>query len=62
VLAESKDRYLAIVDRLAEAGAQGIILGCTEIPMLIGQSDRPRLPMFDTVELHVAAALECALA
>ncbi|HXQ30792.1 MAG TPA: amino acid racemase [Steroidobacteraceae bacterium] len=61
-LPEAKERYLAIADRLADAGAEGVILGCTEIPMLIGQSDRPHLPMFDTVELHVAAAVERALA
>jgi len=61
-LAEAKEQYLAIADRLADAGAEGLILGCTEIPLLIGQSDRPRLPMFDTAELHVAAAVERALA
>ncbi len=59
---ESKARYLAICDALAAAGAEGVILGCTEIPLLIGQPDRPRLPMFDTAALHVAAAVELALA
>lgn len=37
-------------------GAQGVVLGCTEIPLLISQADRPLLPMFDTLELHVKAA------
>ncbi len=60
-LAESKARYLAVVDALAAAGAEGVVLGCTEIPLLIAQADRPALPMFDTVALHVAAAVEFAL-
>ena len=60
-LPESKARYLAIVDRLREQGAQGIILGCTEIPLLIGQSDRPDIPMFDTAALHVEAVVDLSL-
>ena len=60
--AASKARYLAVCDSLEQDGAEGVILGCTEIPLLIGQSDRPGLPMFDTVELHVAAAIERSLA
>ena len=60
-LPESKARYLANVDALVAAGASGVILGCTEIPLLIGQADRPGVPMFDTVELHVAAAVTLAL-
>jgi len=59
---ESKARYLAIADALARGGAEAIILGCTEIPLLIGQSDRPGLRMFDTTALHVAAAVDRALA
>lgn len=61
-LAESKGAYLAIVDRMRDAGAQGVILGCTEIPLLISQPDRPDFPMFDTAGLHVAAAVDFALA
>ena len=61
LLPESKARYLAMVDALAARGAEGVILGCTEIPLLIGQPDRPALPMFDTVELHVEAAVSAAL-
>lgn len=61
-LPESKARYLAIVDGLAATGAGGVILGCTEIPLLISQRDRPNLPLFDTAELHVAAAVNAALA
>lgn len=61
-LPESKAKYLEIVDRMRGAGAQGAILGCTEIPLLITQADRPDFPMFDTAGLHVAAAVDFALA
>ena len=61
-LPESKARYLAICDALAKDGCEAIILGCTEIPLLIGQSDRPKLPMLDTVALHVDATVKLALA
>ncbi len=57
----SKAAYLEIIDRLQARGAQGVILGCTEIPLLIGQADRPSLPMFDTTGLHVEAAIKIAL-
>lgn len=57
---ESKAAYLATVDRLSRSGAEGVILGCTEIFMLIGQADRPDLPMFDTTALHVEAAVAMA--
>lgn len=61
-LPQSRQRYLAAVDALAARGAAGVILGCTEIPLLIAQHDRPAIPMFDTVELHVEAAVDFALA
>ena len=57
----SRDTYLAIVDRLGSVGAQGVILGCTEIGMLLQQEDCP-LPLFDTAALHAAATVEAALA
>jgi aspartate racemase len=60
-LPQSKARYLACVDDLMARGAAGVILGCTEIPLLISQPDRPAVPMFDTVELHVAEAVALAL-
>lgn len=60
-LPESKARYLAIVDRLRGRGADGVILGCTEIPLLVGQGDRPDFPMFDTAALHVDAIVGWAL-
>ena len=55
---ESKAKYLTIMDRLADRGAQGVILGCTEIGLLIQQADTP-LPVFDTTQIHARkAALE----
>jgi aspartate racemase len=57
----SKGAYLGIIDKLHARGAEGVILGCTEIPLLIAQEDRPALPMFDTTGLHVAAALTLAV-
>lgn len=59
--AESKARYLQIMDRLIGRGAQGIILGCTEIGLLVQQVDS-RVPLFDTTRIHAEAAVEWALA
>jgi len=56
----SRAEYLRIVDTLAERGAEGIILGCTEIGMLIGAKDTD-VPLFDTTYLHAAAAVNRAL-
>ena len=61
IRAESRAEYLAIIERLAAQGAQGIILGCTEIPLLVKQADTP-LQLFDTTILHADAALAFALA
>ncbi len=49
-----------IIDQLAQQGAEGVILGCTEIPLLIHQSD-PKTPLFDTSYLHSIAAADYAL-
>ena len=46
---------------LAERGAQGILLGCTEIDLLIGPQDSP-VALFDTTRLHAESAVELALA
>ena len=59
-LEETKLKYLEIIQRLIEHGAQGIILGCTEIPMLIKQEDCA-VPVFDTTLIHAAAAVKFAL-
>ncbi|MCG5241977.1 aspartate/glutamate racemase family protein [Azospirillum doebereinerae] len=57
---DSKAEYLRIVDGLRDRGAQGVILGCTEIFLLIEQPDRPDFPFFDTTGLHTAAAVAFA--
>ncbi|MBI5371802.1 MAG: aspartate/glutamate racemase family protein [Sphingobacteriales bacterium] len=59
-LPETKEKFLQLINRLAEQGAGGVILGCTEIPMLIRQEDTP-VPVFDTTRLHAAAAVDFAL-
>ena len=59
-LPETKAIFLNIMSVLQQNGAQGIILGCTEIPLLIKQSDF-ELPLFDTTFLHASAAVEFAL-
>jgi aspartate racemase len=48
------------MDDLGAQGAEGIVLGCTEIPLLVKQSDHP-LPLFDTVAIHVDAGVRFAL-
>jgi len=60
VLETSKLEYVRIMDALVSSGAQGIILGCTEIMLLVGQADCA-VPTFDTTALHVEKALEFAL-
>ena len=52
---EAKDSYLAIIKKLADAGAQGVILGCTEIGLLVQQEDT-ELPVFDTTLIHAEKA------
>jgi aspartate racemase len=56
----SKKRYLEIIAKLIAEGAEGIILGCTEIPLLI-QPDDLTVPIFDTARIHCAAAVNYAL-
>lgn len=60
VTAESERAYVDVARRLAEAGADSLILGCTEVGMLLNAANSP-LPVFDTVHLHCAAALDLAL-
>jgi aspartate racemase len=57
---DSRVELLAIVDRLRAQGAQGVILGCTELSMLIESRSTP-IPCFDTTALHAQAAVEAAL-
>jgi aspartate racemase len=56
----SKDRFLVIMRKLRSQGAEGIVLGCTEIPLLIQQEDTD-LPVFNTTVIHSLAAVEFAL-
>ena len=58
---ESRAAYTAIIGRLAGHGAQGVVLGCTEIELLVGASD-VELPVFPTTRLHAQAAVDFALA
>ncbi|MFC6784471.1 aspartate/glutamate racemase family protein [Halobaculum halobium] len=57
----SREAYLRIIDDLVDAGADGVVLGCTEIELLVTQSDRPEVPLFDTTALHVERAVEYSL-
>jgi aspartate racemase len=57
----SRSAYLQIIDALAERGAQGVILGCTEIGLLVQQADTS-VPLYDTTAIHAAATVSRALA
>ena len=57
---ESKTRFLQIMNRLHAEGAGGIVLGCTEIPLLIKQQDT-ELPLINTLTAHSLAAVDFAL-
>ncbi len=58
---ETKAAYIEIASQLVESGAEGIVLGCTEIPLLLGQRD-VSVPVFDTARIHAQAAVDFALA
>ena len=55
-----KTRFINIINKLQQQGAQGVILGCTEIPLIIQQSD-VSIPVFDTTLIHATAAIAFAL-
>ena len=57
----SRDEYRRIMDALADRGAEAILLGCTEIDLLVGPHDSP-VPVFDTTRLHAERAVELAIA
>jgi aspartate racemase len=61
IKSDSKQSYADIIGRLVQEGAEGIILGCTEIGLLVKQEDSPVL-LFDTTEIHAKAAVKYALA
>jgi aspartate racemase len=56
----SRAGFVAVVDRLAARGAEGVILGCTEIPLLVSEAD-VGMPLFDTTAIHAEAALRYAV-
>ena len=58
--AEAKQYYLDVIADLQQQGAQGVILGCTEIGLLLKQQDCP-LPVFDSAEIHALAAVDFTL-
>lgn len=57
---ESRNKMIKIMERLVSEGAQGIILGCTEIPLLVKQHHTP-IPLFDSTYIHSCAAVNFAL-
>jgi aspartate racemase len=59
-LPTSKRNYMEIIEKMKDAGAEGVILGCTEIPLLVSSSDCS-IPLFDTAVIHAEAALAYAL-
>jgi aspartate racemase len=59
ILDASRDHYRRIINRLVERGAKAVILGCTEISMLVGAADSP-VPIFDTTSLHARSVAEWA--
>lgn len=61
IVPASRTAFVRVIDQLAQRGAEGIILGCTEISMLVSPKDTP-LPLFDTTLIHALAAVEYALA
>jgi aspartate racemase len=60
VESSSRDAYRRIMAGLADRGAEGIVLGCTEITLLVGPEDSP-VPVFDSTRIHVETALDLAL-
>jgi aspartate racemase len=60
ILDESRKKYLDIIDKMVERGARGVILGCTEIPLLVKQEDCT-VPVFDTTTIHAVKTVEAAL-
>jgi aspartate racemase len=57
---ESRRKMATITDRLREEGAEAVVLGCTELPLILSSEDSP-LPLLDTMALHVSAAVDAAL-
>jgi aspartate racemase len=60
IQANARTEFLRIIDMLANQGAKGVILGCTEIGMLVSQQDT-NVRLFDTTAIHAAKAVEYAI-
>ena len=60
ILESSKNNYLEIIEKLIINGAEGVILGCTEIPLLI-QQEHVSVPVFDTTKIHATAAFHASI-
>jgi aspartate racemase len=60
IIESTKEKYLSIIEKLIANGAEGIILGCTEIPLLVKQ-EAVKVPVFDTAMIHSTAAIAFAL-
>jgi aspartate racemase len=60
ILGTSREAYRGIIEDLVARGAQGVILGCTEIGLLVGEGDAS-VPLFDTARIHAEAAADWAL-
>ncbi len=57
---ESREKYKVIIEKLAKEGAEGVILGCTEIPLLIKDAD-VSITVFDTTDIHAKGAVRYAI-
>ncbi|GAB3340008.1 aspartate/glutamate racemase family protein [Larkinella ripae] len=57
----TREGFVSIIEKLAAQGAEGVILGCTEIPLLV-QAEHTPVPLFDTTTLHALAAVDFSLA
>ena len=57
---ESRAEFVRIIEEMVKRGAQAVVLGCTEIPLLVKEKDSP-VPVFDTTAIHAAKAVETAL-
>lgn len=60
IKSSSRDQYVKILNKLVDSGAEAVILGCTEIPLLVHQED-VNIPLFDTTSIHAETAVEYAL-
>lgn len=56
----SRHAFRGVIRRLVDAGAEGVVLGCTELGLLVGPDDSP-VPLLDTTRLHVEAGVALAL-